>query len=412
MDALGREGFVFEQAYTYWPKTRASFVAMLTGRHAAMNGYSQRHRILFEFNPTLASVLQQAGYVTAAAVDNPNVAKSLGYAKGFAAYRETWEEPALATEADRARAISDSAIRFFATTSKDKPFFLWLHYVNPHAPYTPPPPYDTRFLDAEAQRGPALKTVADVLGGVRREWAVRGKGLGYYIAQYDGEIASVDAEVGRVLDGLRQSGQYGRTLIVLTSDHGESLGEHDYYFDHGANLMDPCLKIPLLIVGPGVAKGRRSEVLASTLDLVPTLLDAAKVSFPPDLSGTSLFTHVQGGAAPQRERLFCENDRGHAGTHDTRFKLVATPLKEGALRFALYDRSRDPLETHDSAPAEPDRLRVERRELELFFERRDREWAHTLRLVEGRPATGSEPESCAACEKLRALGYVQQCSCR
>ncbi len=90
LDALAQRGTLFEQAYTYWPKTRGSFVAMLTGRRSSQTGYSKTHQELLDLNPTLASVLAGAGYETAAVVDNPNVAADLGYAKGFASYRETW----------------------------------------------------------------------------------------------------------------------------------------------------------------------------------------------------------------------------------------------------------------------------------------------------------------------------------
>ena len=95
IDALGRRGVVFDEFYTYWPKTRGSFVAMMTGRLAAKSGYQKSHPLLLDFNPTLASVLQEAGYATAATVDNPNVAATLGFSRGFDRYRETWEEESL-----------------------------------------------------------------------------------------------------------------------------------------------------------------------------------------------------------------------------------------------------------------------------------------------------------------------------
>ena len=157
MDALARRGVVFDQAYTYWPKTRGSFVGIMTGRFASQTGYGKSHPLLLDFNPTLASVLKDAGYETVATVDNPNVASSLGYARGFDRYRETWEERSLATEMDRTRAITGDGVRYLGEAKPDRPFLLWLHYVNPHAPYEPPAPWDTAFLDAEAlaRPGPA-----------------------------------------------------------------------------------------------------------------------------------------------------------------------------------------------------------------------------------------------------------------
>jgi arylsulfatase A-like enzyme len=405
MDALARRGVVFDQAYTYWPKTRGSFVGFMTGRYASQTGYGKSHPLLLDFNPTLASVLKEAGYETVATVDNPNVASSLGYAKGFDRYRETWEERSLATEMDRARAITADGVRYLAQAKPDRPFLLWLHYVNPHAPYDPPAPWDTAFLDAEAGRGPALPPVSGFHGGVPRQWAAPGRSLGWYVARYDGEIAAADAEVGKVLDALDASAVRDRTLVVITSDHGESLGEHGYYFDHGEDLFDPSLRIPLLVAGPGVKAGFRSEVLATTLDLVPTILDAVKVSYPPDLVGQSLLEASRGERRPDRPRLQGQNDRSLLGAWDRRFKMVATPSDAGS-RYALYDRETDPGETRDAAHAHAERAREERRELELFRERIDAQLVKTRRLLEGRSGEGRlSPE---ACEKLQAMGYVQQ----
>ena len=325
IDALARRGVVFDQAYTYWPKTRGSFVALHTGRLASQSGYGKSHPLLVDFNPTLASVLREAGYDTAAVVDNPNVAASLGYAKGFARYRETWEEPGLASEMDRTRAITADGVAFLAAASPERPFLLWLHYVNPHAPYEPPAPYDKAFLDASAASGPVLQPVAGFHGGVPRQWARDGRRLGWYVAQYDGEIAAVDAEVGRVLQALDASRVRDRTLVLLSSDHGESLGEHDYFFDHGENLFDPSQRIPLILAGPGIEAGRRSNALATTLDFVPTLLDAVKVSYPPDLAGLSLLGAAAGRPSERRQRLPGQNDRNLLGVWGPRFKLVATP---------------------------------------------------------------------------------------
>jgi arylsulfatase A-like enzyme len=404
IDAWAKSGAVFDQAYTYWPKTRGSFVALLTGRRASQTGYGKSHPMLLGFNPTLASLLKAAGYTTSASVDNPNVARSLGYGQGFDVYRETWEETVLATEMDRTRAITEDGVRFLKQAAEEPPFFLWLHYVNPHAPYTPPPPYDTAFLDAAAESGPRLPVVKEFHGGIPRQWAVPGRDrLGYYVAQYDGEIAAVDREVGRVLDALEASPAQARTLVVLTSDHGESLGEHGYYFDHGEDLFDPSLRIPLVVAGPGVKPGHRSPLFATTLDLVPTVLDAVKVSYPPELSGESLWPAASGGTRPDRPRLFAQNDRNLVAGWDRRFKVVATPEGDD-LRYALYDRDKDPGETKDVGTARPEDLKPGRRELEVFIERVERESVKMRALLAGEPA--KEKLSPQACEQMRALGYI------
>jgi arylsulfatase A-like enzyme len=382
---------------------------MHSGRRPSQNGYSRRHPTLLGFNPTIAELLRDAGYVTAALVDNPNVAALHGFGRGFQTYRETWEETDLATEMDRARAITEGARLFLTSGRAGRPFFLWLHYVNPHAPYTPPPPFDTAFLDDAARAGRRLPVVPGFHDGIPRQWAVPGQDrLGYYVSQYDGEIAAVDREVGRVLEALRRSPDEKRTVVILTSDHGESLGEHGYYFDHGEDLFDPCLDVPLIVVSPGAPAGRRSEALASTLDLFPTILDVAKVSYPADLAGTSLLPRVTGGTAAGPARLDAQNERGLLSSFDRRLKTVALPTVNG-FRYELFDREADPGETRDASARLPEAAREGRRELEGLLERSDRQWARTRPLVEGQPE-GERQMTAEACEKLKALGYVQECT--
>jgi arylsulfatase len=411
LDAFAKRAVLFDQAYTYWPKTRGSFVAMMSGRRDSQTGYGKSHPLLLDFNPTLAEVLKKAGYRTAAVVDNANVAAQHGYARGFDRYRETWlKAENLPTEMDRARAITGEGVAFLEKAGADRPFFLWLHYVNPHAPYTPPAPYDTAFLkDGAARQGPRLPVVDGFVGGVSKQWAVPGQDrLGYYVAQYDGEIAAADQEVGKVLDALERSPHAAHTLVVVTSDHGESLGEHGYYFDHGQDVYDPCLRIPLLLAQPGVAGGTRTSALASTLDLVPTVLDAVKVSYPPDLAGTSLLPALRGQPLAGRDRLFARNDRNATAVFDARLKVIATPT-ESDLRYELFDRAADPGETKDAARRQPDAMRVTRRELELFLARAEREWSHTRRLLGDQP--GASRMDPAACEQLKALGYTGIAGC-
>jgi arylsulfatase A-like enzyme len=151
--------------------------------------------------------------------------------------------------------------------------------------------------------------------------------------------------------------------------------------------------------------GRRSDILATTLDVVPTVLDAVKVSYPPDLAGASLLPAARGELRPDRARLQGQNDRNLLAAWDRRFKIVATPLGEEA-RYALYDRQADPGETRDASAAWTVRAAEERRELERFRERIDAEMTRTRRLLEGR--SGEERLSAEACEKLKAMGYVQR----
>ena len=398
------KGAVFEQAYTYWPKTRGSFVAIMTGRTAGESGYSPRHPELHAFNPTLAETLQKEGYDTAAFVDNANVAGSLGFSRGFKTYVEMWADATLKDKVARTEAITKRGIEYVRSKGTSDGFFLWLHYVNPHAPYTPPAPFDTAFTD-RPKSDPTLKVVDGFFGGVSKQWAIPGKKLlSDYVNAYDGEIAYSDTQLDLVLRSLDAAGVLSRATVIVTSDHGESLGEHDYYFDHGANLFDPVQRIPFLVLGRG-AKAVRSDVLISTLDIMPTILDAARVSFPSGLAGRSVLPFAAGREESTRDTLVGENDRGHQGIWDRRYKLIdPDPRAANPVRL-FFDRSSDPGERKPR----PD-LKEAARKFEVGLdEHRDMELRSAIRTRAQLEGKVSPPRSQAECEQLKALGYVAEC---
>jgi arylsulfatase A-like enzyme len=287
----------FDLAFTYWPKTRGSFAAMFTSLYASQHGLTVRDRDLPEFNETLAEVFQKAGYRTAAAVDNGNLDSKLGFAQGFEVYEETWATPGT-TELERTEAITRFAEELLARKDDPRPFLLWLHYVNPHTPYDPPPELLKRFQgDGLVPRGSEIPRVVGFHGGVNRKLAIEGAAWGDYVDRYDAEIMVADQHVGRVLKSLGQSAYSGTTMVAFTSDHGESLGEHEYYFDHGDDLFNPSLRIPLVLSFPGfLPAGERVSAPVSSLDLFPTLLDLAQLPFPtgpPGLQGSSVLPLIR-----------------------------------------------------------------------------------------------------------------------
>ena len=209
----------------------------------ARTATARRTPCSLDFNPTLASVLKRRGLRDRGAWwTTPTWPRRWGYAKGFDSYRETWEEPALETGDGPHAGHHRRRRRVPATRPRAaRPFFLWLHYVNPHAPYTPPPPYDTAFLDAAADGGSAA---ARGPGVPRRHPEAVGGGRPGPARLLRGAVRRRDRGRGR--GGGQGPGRPRRVraaragpLVVLTSDHGESLGEHDYYFDHGEDLFEP-----------------------------------------------------------------------------------------------------------------------------------------------------------------------------
>jgi arylsulfatase len=407
IDALAARGVTFNRAYTYWPKTRGSFASMFTSRYASQHGLNVRDRDLPEFNTTLAEVLNGEGYRTAAAVDNGNLDHTLGFAQGFDRYQEVWNRGG--SEADRTEALTRFALDFLASPPAEAPFFLWIHYVNPHTPYEPPEDFLARFRgDGLVPRGPKLLPVVGYHGGVNRHVAVPGEShLGDYIDRYDAEIAFADAAIGRVLAGLAASPHQARTLVVLTSDHGESLGEHDYYFDHGYDLFDPSLRVPLIFSLPEVlSDGRRADAPVTTLDILPSVLDILQVSYPPGLEGRSVMSVIRGGEGKLHDRLVFQNDQHQLALFNGRFKIIATPLDESENCYELYDLAADPGERYDRLPTSRGAASRLLAELESFRTRTIAWQQDTTALRRGIPARQDDELTGKALESLRALGYV------
>lgn len=368
IDELAARGVAFDVAFTYWPKTRGSFAALFTGLYASQHGLTVRERDLPEFNNTIAETFRDAGYRTAAALDNGNLDAALGFGQGFDTYEQTFHEED-SDELTRTETITRFGETFLtAPTSEEgeRPFFLWLHYVNPHTPYEPSEEALARFRgDGLIPRGPELEEVTGYHGGVNRKHvAVDGEDYwGDYIDRYDAEISIADEHIGRVLKALETSEHAGTTLIVFTSDHGESLGEHDYFFDHGVNLFNPSLRIPLIIAFPGMLPaGERVSGAVSTLDVFPTILDLSRVSYPPGLEGSSVLPLVRGTTDQLHEEMFFQNDRHQMAITNGRLKLVHYPED----RFELFDMYRDPEEGEDRYPGSESTIAPFKAELSSF----------------------------------------------
>ena len=231
---------------------------MMTGRRPSVNGYSKTHPILVDFNPTLASVLKGAGYETTALVDNPNVAARYGYSKGFDRYRETWEEQALDERGGaHARDHRRGAWRSCGTGARRRrscsgcTTSIPTRRTRRRLPTTPP-----SWTRRRGRRGGFPSFPASTA-------ASRSSG------RWPGRTASATTsrsttarsppwtrKSAQVLDALAAAGLAGKTVVVLTSDHGESLGEHDYYFDHGEDLFEPSMAIPLILAAARRARRR------------------------------------------------------------------------------------------------------------------------------------------------------------
>ncbi len=430
IDRLAAEGVRFDAAAVQWPKTGPSFASMFTATYSKDNGIVRRVGIQLPCRfRMLAEELKARGYATHAVVANAAAGSDFYFDQGFDTFIETWKLPAGegGEDPNRAEAVTRLAVGLLDRIDRSRPYFLWVHYLDPHWPYEAPGGWRDRFQgDAHwdgARRIPvAAGKQKQEMMGIGEGQAVDGRDeLAFYVARYDAEIRYTDAQVGRLLAEARRRGLLARTLTVLTSDHGESLGDHNYYFDHGRFGFQSCLRVPLVFHYPGVLAPRVDAAPAALVHLAPTLLEAAGAELPGGawMQGRSLTPRLRGVApAPDDPTLLAHSEAGYEQdgkwqkvVRDRRFKLVYAQgladqrwIAGEGVRFALFDLETDPGETRNVADAHPEERR---RMVRALWQ-----WDRAPRF-----AALSEPAS-AACgderdmeketeELLRSLGYLR-----
>jgi len=297
--ALGREGAVYLNAYASSPWTVPSHASLFTGLYPSSHGADSGRLKLDDQLPFLASRMKAAGYTTIACVGNPWVGKDYNFHIGFDIFDEIWREVGDTAEDAGAGTISERMTlwltrRAHHEKARSKPFFVFINYFEPHLPYNPPEPERSRFLargpgPQAGAEGESEKDAAEHLRHFSPKDIVRQilgvsplsrDGFRILSDLYDGEIAYVDRRLGEVIGLLRQHGLLDDTVVVVTSDHGEMLGEHDLV-DHRLSLYEPVLRIPLVIRYPwAVRSGQRLDTPVLLQDLYPTLLWVAGIRGP------------------------------------------------------------------------------------------------------------------------------------
>ncbi len=407
IDALARESDVYLDAFSAFNVTNPSFVSIFTGLYGKNHGVYDLETPLPRSHVTLAEHLHQAGYATLAILSASHLQDvNSGLGQGFDEVTRPTEHFAgeLAVDmtidwlaARRASVEDQGAGKAGAAGSPSKkPFFVWLHLFDPHTPHTPPEPFASGY---EPSAPAGLTPVAT--------WApFRTPGLRPFVEQvlgankdlYDGEVAYLDRQVGRLLDFLRSRHMLEDTVVVLVADHGESLGEHGVSFRH-VGLHDTTTHVPMMIRWPerhGV--GRRFHGLVQTIDLFPTLLGALGLPVPKQ-DGEDLHKLTGPGRAGRRA-VFAE----HAGrlglmVRTAEWKYI---LSAGNTRFfpdgpSLYDLRTDPGENANRAgQGLPQEAELERLLQRFLADRRN--------LPQPTPRGDLTPEEE---RRLRGLGYVR-----
>jgi arylsulfatase len=360
LDALAAEGAVFEEAYATAPMTQPSISSLLTGRLPEHIGVARGNlRRLPSEVETIAERLRDEGITTAAVISNwvlrraPAADGDVGAQQGFEHFDDEMDKKERNREAFERTApdTTDAALAWLEGHDEARSFFLWVHYQDPHGPYTPPRKLGQKFArepSSEAAVAPGDTVIGhrqipsyQLLGDERRP--------SVYRDLYDGEIRFFDRELGRLLGWLRERDWLADATVIFTSDHGESLGEHDYWFCHGENVHREVVRVPLVVKSPGGPRGRIDHV-ASLIDVWPTVMEAFAVDPGPTLGRSLLRPTGQGRLVGQS--LFPRGDRTRWwAVSDGRWRVL---WNDEAPDPRLYDILADPSETTDLAADHPD----------------------------------------------------------
>jgi arylsulfatase A-like enzyme len=313
LDALARRGVLFERAIAASSYTAPSHATMLTSlfvREHSVGHSNGATRLGAE--PTLAMAFHDTGYDTAAFVSNVVLKRRIGLDRGFDVYDDETPQPELNRSfifERKAEQTTESAIAWLEDRG-ERPWFLWVHYQDPHGPYTPPPPHDSEFrLRAPPDEQPLPMNTDDVTNGKRGippYQVIRGLDrLTQYRNRYAGEIRYFDRVFGKLLIASEAAAAASGLVVLVTSDHGESLGEEEYYLVHGHATTPDLSRVPMVLVAPGLASERRRD-LVHHVDVMPTLLGLAGLPVPEEARGLPLGKHLREGTPIPDRFLFCE----------------------------------------------------------------------------------------------------------
>lgn len=396
LDAFAERATVFEQAFSTAPFTGPSHASILTSRHPSkhgiiFNGHRVRGKASAE-STFVSEHLKKQGFVTAAVISPSPTRKKFGFGRGFDSFHESCEPAHDDTAADGA-CIAAQARQWLQERPRGRRFFLWVHFFEPHFPYAGPAEmYEQQGLKPEdwiVTRMSKLQKMPDAR--VRKA---------YLADVYEG-----DHYFGALMQALSDLGLTRDTLVAVTSDHGEYLGEHDRYGHDG--LYDEVLHVPLMIASPGRPSGRRSE-LVSTIDLVPTALELLAVPPMPSAQGRSLLNPAKDEPVPsvfaewRHYRVVTRRRRAEPGDYQLGVRTPSSKLivdwlfpEEGSM---LFDLERDPNEQRN-------RLDTDEKQAKFMGAILER---HKERELEEQHLEQSDIQIDSQTMKmLEALGYVQ-----
>ncbi len=384
LDSLADRGVLFEEFIAPFIPTHPGFTTILSGRdvfdhHIVTQGGKTE---LAEGVRLFPEILHENGYFTAAA-------EGLGrwFDRGFELVEHFEWGRDTAQPWRKGEAVNEAALKVLAACeSQEKPWLAWLHYWDPHTPYLPPPPFDRMFYCGD-QCDPKYTSAHEMMNDYPafqyyfNEWMPGTTDVEFPKAQYDAAIAYGDACLSHVFTYLQNMRGGEDTLVIVTSDHGEELDEHEMWFDHHG-LYETNLHVPLIMYHPELfSGGRRVAGMTVHQDLAPTILDAVgleQAAADAQMQGESLLALVESGSdAGTRDSVYIAEcawmkKRGMRTRHHKFFESLYDELHKRP-PFELYDIQNDPMEQHNLADEKPELLQGFRDDLASFVEQRLRE---------------------------------------
>ena len=440
LDRLAREGTQFDQAFTPIPSTLPSHCSILTGTYPAFHGvHDNGVYALDEAATSVAEILKLHGYATAAFISAFVLDRQYNLDQGFGVYNDQVNLPLVKADPNksldsipeerrgwvvqmatqyqrRADVVTQDAIQWLEQpTNRSAPFFLWVHYFDPHQPYQAPGKWATRYDPDYA--GP-MDGTKDTFYRVAKsqEGKIPHTDWKHMVARYDAEISYMDEWIGRLVRSIDDIGRAGETLVIVVGDHGESFGEHNIQiWEHNQTVFDEVMRVPFIVRRPdGVGAGNKVTRLVRTIDVAPTILDWLGLPIAESMQGASLMPLTSQPNLPIFGEILIEARYGkqinpatqsYVGLRTLRHKLILTlgpeqelmkvPMAQAMNGGQLFDLQQDAAEKNPLAVSRAHEARgLEKRLVDTYTEAyRDVDTSREI----------IDPDI----EALRALDYVK-----
>lgn len=402
------EGIVFDNCYSAAPWTLPSMMSLITGLSPMAHGVEDKSPPLADGIPTLAQIIRNYGWHTSAFYTTINVSSVYGFDRGYEDYEEF--DIMNRERHPNAQEVNEKALPWLEANYK-RPFFLAIHYFDPHWPYSPQPPYDSLYFpDYNGSLSGVMQDFRPFLSGQKTLSPID---LKYFVALYDAEIKYTDDQIGKVLDKLKTLGIYDDMMIIVVADHGEEFMEHGG-LSHGLTTYQELIHIPLIIKFPAkyrspIPPSSRMRRPVTTIDVAPTILDALGIPPYEGFMGRSLIDTEMTEGEWEERILFSKTDR-HYSHHIAVIKegmkfihgyFPGDPFFPDKRKQEIYMLGADPGEKNNLAEARPEIL--EEMRAILFENVKEERKLHRVYMSTEAPVTFDE----ATIKRLEALGYLR-----